>query len=1313
MKQTALFILLLIATSLARAQSYRYIDIEDGLSNQNVYTIQKDKKGYMWMLTMSGVDRYNGKEFRNYIPGERFEEPGWLFMLHRLHVDANGDVWLVSLREGIMRYDERRDEFVTIAPLARVSMANTPPKEINYSFVDSNNYLWYLWGNIIYLWNIPQQKLSVVKTNLDGVASCMVQTGKNTYAVSTSAGVYRCTFDGTNLNSDCYVAFTDDLSEDHINTMEASDSRIFIGTDRHGLYCVEKDGKSAPRCVIPDISINAIRHLSGDEFLLATDRAGVYKLDASTLEAAPYLTTYYDTLTDIESNNIRDIYIDDEGRTWLACNPYGVSVLSNSLPRYAWLRHSAHTSHSICNNNINDIIEDSEGGVWFATSDGISLLNVDTRGWSSVLSHHGERGNGEPRPVLAICEVEPGIIWAAGYSDDVCVIRKRDMSTSTLHTHVEAGMVREDKYIQAIHRGSNGYVWLGGYYSLRRIDPKSGACRYIDLDQITCITERDADRLWIGTATGLYSVDKLTGKVTYLRLASNRHTYICSLHQAADGLLYIGTDCAGLFVLDVKRGRCRNYNSTNCTLITNNIHTIVSNSEGTKLVLGTDKGLTQYDVRHKLFRNWTLDQGLLTTYFNSTSGVYTTNDYFVMGSNDGAVGFRINTWHDRPMRSRMVLSDLSINYKLVRPGMKDSPLSDDIDNISKLTLSHDQNNLSLYVSSINYDYPSDVVYTWRLLGRQDEWGRLSHEHFIRYSSLSPGHYTLQVRAVSNESLNKILEERTIEIRVKPPLWLSWPALVIYLIAFAFAVYLLIRLAVMIRQRRMSAEKISFFINSAHDIRTPLTLIKAPLDELNRTENFTEEGAANMAIAMRNVDNLLSLTDNLMNFERASLYSARLCKSEVALGAYIQTLMKPFVTYAEAKQISVKFVDNTAGAVVWFDREKIGSVIKNLLSNAVKYTPRGGEVSVTATDLGDRWSVDVTDTGIGIPAAEHRKLFRLYYRASNAINSKVTGSGVGLMLVKRVVEMHKGRISLKSAVGSGTSICITIPKRSKALERAEVLCKPVKEEPAVVSSVAAPSSARLLIVEDNEELQEYLKRALGVSYEVRISNNGKEALTEIREYKPDLIISDIMMPEMRGDELCQLVKSNIETSHIPVILLTALGSESDILHGLSLKADEYIAKPFSMEVLRAKIESILANRRLLWHKYAASGFSVEMAEDDVNRLTELDRRFLDDVHRCINSRIDDPSFGVDGLCSMLAMSRTSFYNKVKALTGSSPVDFIRRMRLSRAAELLKSGEYNVTEVAEMTGFNDAKYFREVFKRHFGMSPLRYGKEQRRE
>ena len=440
----------------------------------------------------------------------------------------------------------------------------------------------------------------------------------------------------------------------------------------------------------------------------------------------------------------------------------------------------------------------------------------------------------------------------------------------------------------------------------------------------------------------------------------------------------------------------------------------------------------------------------------------------------------------------------------------------------------------------------------------------------------------------------------------------------------------------------------------------------------------------------------------------------------------------FQQYANIKHINFTYESNFRYMNVWFDKEKMESILKNVISNALKYTSENGSVQIFVSEAADSWSVEVSDTGIGIPANEQKKLFKLHFRGSNTINSKVTGSGIGLMLVWKLVRLHKGKINLSSIENQGSIIKITFPKDSKRYRKAH-LATPNKQRSETKSSNNIPlpapeiyentqkekkekieNSQRILIVEDNDELRNYLSQTLSEGYLIQVCSNGKEALTIIPEYKPDLVISDIMMPEMRGDELCQAIKSNIETSHIPVILLTALNNEKDILSGLRIGADEYVLKPFNIGILKATISNLLANRALLRNKYA--NLDPEDEENDgeeeyINYSQDIDWQFIADVRKNIKDNIDNSALTVDVLASLMGMSRTSFYNKLKALTDQSPGDYIRLIRLKHAIKLLKENAHNITEISEMTGFNDVKYFREVFKKHYNVSPSQYFKEKK--
>lgn len=621
------------------------------------------------------------------------------------------------------------------------------------------------------------------------------------------------------------------------------------------------------------------------------------------------------------------------------------------------------------------------------------------------------------------------------------------------------------------------------------------------------------------------------------------------------------------------------------------------------------------------------------------------------------------------------------------------------------------------MASINYDYPSNILYSWKIDGYHKEWTRPSQDNRIVVRNLPPGSYTLQIRTVSNEEKYKTYETRSIQIIITPPVWASMWAMVGYAILVVLIMIIIFRVIMLHKQKKISDEKTRFFINTAHDIRTPLTLIKAPLEEVVENHMVAEKALPHMNMALKNVNTLLQLTTNLINFERIDVYSSTLYVSEYELNSYMNDVCATFRKYAEMKRVRFVYESNFDYLNVWFDSDKMGSILKNILSNALKYTPENGSVCICACEEGNTWSIEVKDTGIGIPSSEQKKLFRNCFRGSNVVNLKVTGSGIGLMLVYKLVKLHKGKIHIQSVEHQGTCVQITFPKGNTHLHKAKFISPKTPNErmdavvlggtsdlPVLEAPQIKTSLQRILVVEDNDDLRNYLVDMLMAGYNIQSCSNGKDALVIIKEFNPDLVISDIMMPEMSGDELCSAIKTSVEMSHIPVILLTALGDEKNILGGLEIGADAYITKPFSVGILKVTIKNILANRELLRQVYN----SIENKEKHlpVNCTNTLDWKFIASVKECIEKNMGDLDFGVDVLSNQHHMSRTSFYNKLKALTGYAPADYIRMIRLQRAAQLLKQKEYTITEIAEIVGFSDAKYFREVFKKYYNVSPSKF-------
>ncbi len=1320
MKKWSFFIWLLLPLSTLFAQTYKYIGVEDGLSNRRVSTIQKDKKGYMWFLTQEGVDRYNGKDFKQYKLMEDDEELTSALNLGRLYIDREGDIWEIGENGNIFQYTPRLDKFVLV-----YSLPQNEALEIDYSFVDNNRRIWLCKKDKIFLYNTLTREMKIISNGIRETFTNITQVDNTHFYIGTEEGIHFARLDNSELHHipiETLEEFGRQVNELYFHSQS---KQLFIGTLQRGVlvYSTGSQKLFQPYTGLSDVSISRIKPLNENELLIATDGAGVYKMHVQSLLTEPYIVADFSRNNSMNGNSISDIYVDEEQRIWLANNPIGITVRNNKYATYQWLKHSIGNEQSLINDHVNVIIEDGEGDLWFGTNNGVSMYNPKTRRWHSFLSSFEKKSDDKNHIYTTLCEVSPGVIWAAGYSSGIYQINKKNLSTSYFTPYLFYHLnIRPDKYIRSIMKDSAGDIWSGGYYNLKKISSDNKTIRLYDgFSNITSIIERNQDEMWIGSSTGLYLLEKESGKSTHIRLPIES-SYVHSLYQAPNGLLYIGTSSSGLVIYDIKTKNFTNYYSENSALISNNIYTILANPNG-NLVISTEEGLVYFYPATQSFQNWTKEQGLMTIHFNPASGILQKNGRFIFGSSDGAVEFSKDMKMPRTYSSRMILSDLRIFYQTVYPGGKGSPISTDIDDTKELRLKYNQNTFSMRVSSINYDYPSNILYSYMLKGFYDQWSRPSNESTVRFTNISPGKYTLYIRAISNEDKRITLEEREMSIIVDKPFWLTIWAILLYAGIAILLTTAGFRMLMMRKQRKASNEKIDFFINTAHDIRTPLTLIKAPLEELMEKETLTQNGMANMHTAMRNVNALLHLTTNLINFERADVYSSDLYITEHELNIYMADIMNAFQQYAETKHIYFRYESDFVYLNVWFDKEKMDSILKNLISNALKYTPEDGSVIVEATETDDSWAIEVKDTGIGIPAGEQKKLFKIHFRGSNAINSKVTGSGIGLMLVRKLVTLHNGKITFNSIENRGSTVKITIPKDGEYIRKAHPISNSQKEVSVqaetfnssraeayeMVKKQSQQKQQRIMVVEDNDELRKYLEHTLIEDYTVQTFPNGKEALAMVKEFKPELIISDIMMPEMRGDELCVAIKNDIETSHIPVILLTALNDEKNIMDSLKIGADEYIVKPFNLGIMKASIASLLTNRALLRNKYANLELQEEEENDEcLNCNTDIDWKFIATVKKQVEINMDNPAFNVDVLCNLLNMSRTSFYNKLKALTDQAPGDYIRLIRLKRAAQLLKEGKHNITEIAEMTGFSDAKYFREVFKRHYNVSPSRYGK-----
>ena len=1298
------------------AQTYKYIGIEEGLSNRRIFSIQKDAEGYMWFLTNEGMDRYNGKDIKHYRLNKddnSLESPihlGWIY------TNPHIGTWVIGKQGRVFQYERKYDDFKLVYKLPNSL------ETISYGYMDRNNNIWLCRKHSILLYNTENAQILQFTNILHSNITAIEQVDDHHFFISTETGVRYLKLENGTLK----IIPAETLDYFHVQVNELYyhqvSKRLLIGSFERGLFVYDMNNREIikPEVDLSDVSITCMAPLDESQLLISTEGMGVYKININTCQMEQYIVANYQSYNEMNGNNINNVFVDEEKRIWLSNYPTGITVIDYRYENYHWMKHSMGNKQSLINDQVHAVIEDSDGDLWFGTSNGISLYHSSTGQWHSFLSSFDRQLKDKNHIFITLCEVSPGIIWAGGYTSGIYKINKHKLSVEYFSPYLLTSVnMRPDKYIRDMIKDSKGNIWSGGYYNLKCFDLETNEVRlYPGVSSVTSIVEHDKDHMWIGTASGLYLLDRNSGKYQYVG-SELEGVYINSLYQANDGLLYIGTNGAGVFVYNIQKQSFEHYYTDNSALVSNRIFTILPEVDG-RIMMSTENGITCFFVKEKHFHNWTRGEGLLPAYFNAAAGTVRKNKNFVFGSTDGAIELPMNVKFPDYKFSRLVFSDFHLSYQPVYPGVKDSPLQKSIDETDVLELAYDENTFSFEVSTINYDSPGNALYSWKLEGFYEKWTQPGANNLIRFTNLPPGRYILHVRAISREEHDIVFQERAMKIIITQPFWSSWWAILCYILLVIGGFYFVLRVINLRKQKNISDEKTQFFINTAHDIRTPLTLIKAPLEELLEEETLTDNGITRTNIALRNVEVLLRLVSNLINFERTDVYSSKMSVSEYELNTYMNEIYNSFSSYAAIRRIEYTYESTFSYMNVSFDKEKMDSILKNIISNSLKYTPENGKVSISVSDTNDSWKVIIKDTGIGIPASEQSKLFKLHFRASNAINSKVTGSGIGLMLVGKLVSLHGGKISVDSVEHQGTTIKIVFPKKNKtsqsisdeASSKFEALA-PVLPAPNVPAKTTAtiddPNLRRILVVEDNDELRSYLVSSLSSIYNVQACANGKEALIIIKEYWPELVLSDIMMPEMRGDELCVAIKSDIEISHIPVLLLTALGEENNILDGLSIGADEYLIKPFSVKILRANIANLLANRELLRMRYANLDIEAKSMVPSANGTNSLDWKFISNVKKIVDENINNPEFSVNVLCESSGMSRTSFYCKLKALTGQSPTEFIRVMRLKRATELLKEGEYAINEISDMVGFSETKYFREVFKKYYKMSPSRYAKE----
>ena len=628
-----LFVLLLINCTVSKGQIYKYIGLEDGLNNQKIYHIQKDRRGYMWFLTQEGIDRYDGKHIKHYNFSDDNMTLDSRIALNWLYMDNGNVLWVIGQKGRIFRYDSQHDKF-ELAYVHPELIRNKSQAFLDYGYLDKNDRIWLCCKDSITWYDTHTGTVLHMSVPVDGEITTIEQTDGNHFFIGTGSGLFRAGIEEGKLKVVPDEAL-ESIAPVHELYYHAVSKQLFVGNYKEGILIYDMGGTGKIiSCQFPNhVEVNQIVALNAHELLVATGGKGVYKLDVNTYISEPYITADYSSYNGMNGNNINDVYVDEEDRIWLANYPTGITIRNNRYGSYDLIRHSLGNTRSLVNDQVHDVVEDSDGDLWFATSNGISFYQTDTKEWRSFFSSFDPVPNDENHIFLALCEVSPGVMWAGGYTSGIYKIEKKKGFKVTYLSPAAIAGVRPDQYIYDIKKDSGGDIWSGGYYHLKRINLDTKNVRlYPGVSSITTIQEKDDRLMWIGTRMGLYLLDKESGIYRYIDLPIES-PYICALYQREDGILYIGTRGAGLLVYDINKKKfIHQYRTDNCALISDNIYTILPRQDES-LLMGTETGITIYSPQKHSFRNWTREQGLMSVNFNAGSATAWNKSTLVFGGN--------------------------------------------------------------------------------------------------------------------------------------------------------------------------------------------------------------------------------------------------------------------------------------------------------------------------------------------------------------------------------------------------------------------------------------------------------------------------------------------------------------------------------------------------------------------------------------------------------------------------------------------------------------------------------------------------------
>lgn len=1327
-----ILILVLAITVQGSAQPFfvfRRLSTNDGLSNSNVRTILKDSDGFLWIGTESGLNRYDGYGFKVYTenPGEK----NALFPndILGLQEDGLGNIWINSVY-GYTVYDRNKDRFITdIVPLLQDLGI---PVEQNYKvYVDKKQDIWVLSGQKAFCYDVDKKTVKVfrIKVHVDEVVTTELRDNADYLFGLLKSGVLwqidKITGEQTLMDLKHY--FEPAILANYIHLYIDNRNGIWLYSWKSN-EIIHREGTSADwKKLVLRSSIktqsNGVLDILDDgngRIWIGTDHNGLFIYDRVN-DAFVNLLHDPGTNSSIASNNVGCLYQDDNGIIWMGHNKKGISFYHDSFDQFVNMEQPE------CK-DVSAILEDRQGNIWLGT-DGNGLYRTESM-------PKGKIGK-LPIPnnaIVTLLEDRKGRIWIGTYLNGLYCYENGQFSHFTkeksMLTVNDIWSLKEDRY---------GNIWIGtlggGIQCLRsdkeHFDALVQVCE--EVKYALAIHYDGRDKLYVGTVFGLYMIDITTGNHT-LSMGNDqgsqefKQMLISSVYKDEKEIIWLGHS-QGLTLWDLKKDTLYFIDKENG--LCDNIVRGITEDSNHNIWVTTSNGLsvisTERDaegILHHITRIFSTKDGLGDNYFNNHAICKLRNGDILLGGTEGYTIVNPNKMagKNRPL-AKVIFTGLSVGANNIQVDSlynRRVLLKRPMEQTDTLTFQFNDKLISLQFTTGELLNADKVKYAYRIDGFNNQW-LPTQENKIVFSSFNPGNYRLFIKACNSDGVWND-EATVLDIIVTPPFYLSNGAMMFYaLLIVALLLFIVYRTkkhhrTKLERQRlqlkreqevTLNEMKLRFFTNISHDLRTPLTLILTPLQTILNGA-LEEELRKRLSTVNKNAEQLLQLINTLLDFRKLDVGAEILRLQTGDLVRFIRELCLPFQVYATDRHMNFTFFSEVEVLSMQFDRDKVQKIILNLLSNAFKYTPDGGQIEVRVYQEEDRACVSVSDSGSGIGKADKDHIFERFYQASQ--KQEKTGSGIGLHIVSEYVLMHGGTVTLADKEPQGSIFTIQLPVQE--INGHEVFLPEMEldeEPPEQVAVQRLPTHPVLLLVDDNRDFCAFMADSLSDEYTVLVAFNGQEALEQLRNNDIQIVISDVMMPVMSGTELCHRIKTNIQWSHIPVILLTARTAEEYQLEGLELGADDYLTKPFNFNLLKLRIRKFLEWTEKCHHSFIQK---LDVSPSEIT-ITPLDEKLMEKAIKIVEEHISDTEFSVEELGAAVGLSRSHLYKKLMHITGKGPAEFIRTIRLKRGRQLLEKSQLQIAEIAYAVGFNSPKRFTINFKSEFGVSPSAYVRSHKEE